>query len=69
MKTTKNIRNAIIIENQIFDFSAIASMEFDNNYIFIFLKNSTNKFYFPVTDKKAEYYLNLYKSIFDKVYE
>lgn len=67
MKTIKN--NAIIIENDIFQLSNIVTLSYDGETLYVYLHNNKSYFYYKMNIEKSKYYLNLYKSTFDKIYE
>lgn len=67
MKTIKN--NAIIIENDIFHLSTIDVLSYEGERLYVYLHNNKSHFFYTMSEEKSKYYLNLYKSSFDKVYE
>jgi len=67
LKTIKN--NAIIIENDIFQLSNIVTLSYDGETLYVYLHNNKSYFYYKMNIEKSKYYLNLYKSTFDKIYE
>jgi len=61
-------RIGIKVGGVLYDLSEILDLYYDKELIVEF-KNKKEKDYFTMTEKEAQYYIQLFRSTFDKIYE